>query len=128
MKNRVYIIIVRLKIKDLSIFSIVLNQIQSWFTKQDGETIAAYYTYIKPVESHVIYDRKKTINGPRVGLPDGLVMKTLETGILPLNNFLSTMAKTGNVLAGLTNSSLLSIGQLCDDDCIAVFSKFKLCV
>ena len=38
------------------------------------------------------------------------------------------MAMTGNVLAGLTNSSLLSIGQFCDDNCIAVFSKFKLCV
>ena len=73
-----------------------------------------------------MYDPKKTMNGPRVGLPDGLVMETLETGILPLNNFLSTMAKTGNILSGLTNSSLLSIGQLCDDDCKALFSKFKL--
>ena len=75
-----------------------------------------------------MYDRKKTMNGSRVGLIDGSVMKKLETGIFPLNNFLSTMAKTGNVLAGLTNSSLLSIGQLCDDDCIAVFIKLKLCV
>ena len=36
------------------------------------------------------------------------------------------MAKTRNVLSGLTNSLLLSIGQLCDDDYLAVFSKYKL--
>ena len=38
------------------------------------------------------------------------------------------MVKTGNVLNGLMNASLLSIGQLCDDNCIAVFSKYRLSV
>ena len=72
--------------------------------------IGASKHYVKPEESHIMHNRKKTMNGPRVSLPGGSVMETLETDILPLNNFLSTMAKTGNVLAGLTNSSLLSIG------------------
>ena len=71
-------------------------------------------------------ERKSIINGPKVSLPDGSAMKILEIGIFPLNNVLLKMAKTGNVLSGLTNSSLLSIGQLCDDDCLAVFSKYKL--
>ena len=71
-------------------------------------------------------EQKQIQNGPKVSLPDGSAMSTTETGILPLNNILSKMAKTGNVLSGLTNSLLLSIGQLCDDDCIAVFTKFKL--
>ena len=53
-------------------------------------------------------------------------MTTVETGTLPLNRFLSKLAKTGNVLKGLTNSPLLSIGQLCDDNYVAVFSNFNL--
>ena len=36
------------------------------------------------------------------------------------------MQKKRNVLEGLSNASLLSIGQLCDDDCIAVFDKRHL--
>ena len=82
--------------------------------------------YIKPNEKYILSERKQISNGPQVKLPDGTAMSTLETGILPLDQFLSKTAKTGNVLQGLTNSSLLSIGQLCDDNCIAVFSKFKL--
>ena len=61
-----------------------------------------------------------------MNLPDGSTMNTVGTGILPLNAFLSKIAQTGNVLNRLTNSLLLSIGQLCDDNCIAVFSKLKL--
>ena len=71
-------------------------------------------------------ERKKIRNGPTVSLPDSSAMSTTETGILPLNNLLPTMAKTGNVFSGLTNSSLLSIAQLCDDDCIAIFDKYLL--
>lgn len=50
-------------------------------------------------------------------------MSTIESGILPLHGLLSNTAKKANVLDGLNNASLLSIGQLCDDDCIAVFNK-----
>ena len=53
-------------------------------------------------------------------------MKTIGTGILPQNALLSKIAQTGNVLKGLKNSSLLSIGKLYDDNCIAIFSKFRL--
>ena len=38
----------------------------------------------------------------------------------------SVRAKTAHVLAGITNASLLSIGQLCDDNCIAILDKKKI--
>ena len=82
--------------------------------------------YIKPNEIHILSNTENTNNGPRVNLPDGSTINTIGTGILPLNALLSKIAQTGNVLKGLTNSSLLSIGQLCDDNCIAIFSKFRL--
>ena len=85
-------------------------------------------SYVKPNDKHILQQRQCIKNGPQVNLPDGSIMDTIETRILPLNNLLSTMAKTGNVLKGLTNASFLSIGQLCNDNCIAVFSKYRLCI
>ena len=69
---------------------------------------------------------RKINNRPQVNLPDGSKMTATDIGILPLGDFLSKIAKQGNVLKGLANSSLLSIGQLCDDNCVAVFNKHNL--
>ena len=82
--------------------------------------------YIKPSDMHILSNIENTKHGPQVNLPDGSTMNTVGKGVLPLNAFLSKIAQTGNILEGLSNSSLLSIGQLCDDNCIAVFSKLKL--
>jgi hypothetical protein len=59
-------------------------------------------------------------------LPDSTLIHATHAGLLPLPSTLSTKAKTAHVLDGITNSSLISIGQLCDDDCIAVLDKSKL--
>ena len=58
--------------------------------------------YVKPEERHIMNKCKSIINGPQVSLPDGSAMKTLETGILPLNNFLLKMTKAGNILTILS--------------------------
>ena len=39
---------------------------------------------------------------------------------------LSSEAKIGHVIPNLSSASLLSIGQLCDDDCLALFTKEKV--
>ena len=39
---------------------------------------------------------------------------------------LSAKAQEGHVLDGLTTGSLVSIGKLCDDDCIALFTKYNV--
>jgi hypothetical protein len=59
-------------------------------------------------------------------LPDSTLIQATHAGLLPLPSALSTKAKTAHVLDGITNSSLISIGQLCDNDCIAVLNKNKL--
>ena len=53
-------------------------------------------------------------------------MGAIKSGILPLHDLLSTTVKQASVLEGLSNASLLSIGQLCDDNCIAIFDKQNL--
>jgi hypothetical protein len=64
--------------------------------------------------------------GPHVMLPDSTTIQATQSGQLPLHRSLSTKATTAHILDGITNSSLISIGQLCDDDCIAVLDKMKL--
>ena len=43
-----------------------------------------------------------------------------------MHHVLSKIATSANVIKGLTNTSLISIGQLCDDNCTAIFEKTNL--
>ena len=61
---------------------------------------------------------QKSINGPQVLVPNGTTMRTIETGYLPLHKLISTYATNANILEGLRNVLLLSIGKLCDYNCI----------
>jgi hypothetical protein len=58
--------------------------------------------------------------------PIGASVTATHSGLLPLHPSLSKKAKTAHVLDGVTNALLISIGQSCDDDCIAVLDKQKL--
>ena len=57
---------------------------------------------------------------------DGNKMKATHTVSIPLAPQLSTPASSGFVLNGLTTGSLISISKLCDDDCVALFSKYDV--
>jgi hypothetical protein len=61
--------------------------------------------------------------GPTVVLPDSTHIQATHSGLLPFHRSLSDKAKTAHVLDGITNASLISVGQLCDDDCIVVLDK-----
>ena len=47
-------------------------------------------------------------------------------GILPLSPRLSTTAQSAFVLDDLSTGTLVSLAQLCDDDCIALFTKYDV--
>ena len=59
-------------------------------------------------------------------LPDSTHVQATHSGLLPLHHSFSKTAKTAHVLDGMTNSSLISIGQLCNDDCVAILDKRRL--
>ena len=56
-------------------------------------------------------------NGPTVYLPNMDTIQTTHMGKLPFNTQLSNIAITANVLLSLKSASLISLGQLCDDNC-----------
>jgi hypothetical protein len=57
---------------------------------------------------------------------NGEMMASHKQVTIPLAPQLSSKATQGHVFKDLTSGPLLSIGRLCDDDCIALFSKKKL--
>jgi hypothetical protein len=53
-------------------------------------------------------------------------MPTTLQGQLPLSKKLSPAAQTAFVLDDLKTGTLISLAQLCDDDCIAIFTKYDV--
>jgi hypothetical protein len=60
--------------------------------------------------------------GPPVALPDGTIIRSSALGSLPLDN-LSKPSRKVQVFKDLTSSSLVSIGQLCDDGCVVTLTR-----
>ena len=69
--------------------------------------------------------QKPTSTGPRVRLPNNAIITSKQEGTLPIPNFPLTATKAHTV-DDLHCSSLLSIGQLCDADCSALFTRESL--
>ena len=67
-----------------------------------------------------------TDTGPSVQVANGDTIETRKRVIVPLAKELSTQAKVGHIFDSLKSGSLISIGQLCDDDCVALFTKFNV--
>ena len=81
--------------------------------------------YLTEEDSDLLSDITAYI-GPKVVLPNNTEIGATKKGQLPLSEHLSEKAKEGTVLPQLTNSSLVSLGQLCDDDCIVILTKQSL--
>ena len=57
---------------------------------------------------------------------NGENIETSKRALVPLAKELSTKAKTGHIFDDLKSGSLIFIGQLCDNDCIALFMKYNV--
>ena len=65
-------------------------------------------------------------DGPTVLSASGAKMQSKLQGVLPLSPSLSDQAQSAFALDDLRTGSLVSLAQLCDDDCIAIFDKFDV--
>ena len=82
--------------------------------------------YITKRDEHILQDAKPIINGPIVKLPNDVQIQASKQGLLPLPPVLSDNSRTAHAFKGLTNDSLLLIGRLCNDGCVAVFDEHDL--
>jgi hypothetical protein len=79
----------------------------------------------KKAEPHCT-DVHLTNTGPSVQVANGEHIEPTKRAIVPLAKELSTQSKVGHIFDSLKSGSLISLGQLCDDDCVALFSKYDV--
>ena len=79
--------------------------------------------FVKDKHKKYLSQLQQQFNGPKAMLPNKATIAATHKGSLPMGKKFSTTAREAFVYPKLTNESLLSIGQLCDDDCLAIFSK-----
>ena len=66
--------------------------------------------------------------GPSVMLPDSSTIHENQQGKLPLSSSLSNEASNVVVILSLKSSSLILLGQLCDDACREILNKKNIYV
>ena len=79
--------------------------------------------YLRPVDSTAASNLLYDPDGSTVTLPNASTITANHLAQLPLSNKLSPQAQQAHVLPGLTNSSLISVGKMCDDDCDVIFRR-----
>ena len=67
-----------------------------------------------------------TRDGPTVQLPNNETTRAAIAAKHTLENSLSAHAKNAQIFDGLHSASLISLGQLCDNDCIYILDKNKI--
>ena len=86
---------------------------------------ASSHSFCKTDEKYLT-NVTKLSEGPNCKLPDGTIIKPKEIGFLNGFDGLSNCAKRTYIHPLLKNTSLISIGQLCDDGCTATFNRESL--
>ena len=86
---------------------------------------AASKNYWREEDVHCL-SNLQNFSGPPVTLPDGDKIKPSQKGTINLSNNLSLQAQEATVLKNLTSSSLISLGQICDDNCTIILNKKNL--
>ena len=111
---------------------IVINLNQYYFTLSDNHTnkyiyegipeMAATKHYIIPQDLNIC-DKVEDTLGTKVSVADGRKIYLTKKAILPLSNKLTEKSRVAFSFDNLKSGSLILIPQLCDDDCITIFSK-----
>ena len=71
----------------------------------------------------VLTNVKMTRDGPTVQLPNNETMSAKITRKTPLSSSLIPYAKKSHIFDGLHSVSLISLGKLYDDDCVAILNN-----
>ena len=84
--------------------------------------------YLHPKYKHKCTNIIPASTGPTVQIANGeLAQGTIKVAI-PLPSELILSDQTGHLLKNLKTGTLFSIGQFCDNDCTALFSKYHLSI
>ena len=71
----------------------------------------------------VLTNVKNTRDGPTLQFPNNETMSTTRTGNVPIETSINAHAKKTHIFDGLQSASLISFGQLCDDDYVVTLDQ-----
>ena len=77
-------------------------------------------------DTSVITNVKYTRYGPKAKFPNKVTVSAKIIGITPLASSLSAHTKKTHIFDGLNSASLIYLGQLCNDDYIAILYKNEI--
>ena len=80
--------------------------------------------YIILSHKHLLSEITKTYNGSEIQLPNNKKLQVLHKEQINIHKLLPMNAKQAYILPNLTNKSLLSVGQLCNNNCTVEFGKY----
>ena len=83
-------------------------------------------TFVTPADAEHLHNKSVIEDGPTVLSASGRTMPTEIQGQLSLSPKLSPFAQAAFVLDDLKTGTLISLAQLCNDDCIAIFTKYDV--
>ena len=86
---------------------------------------AATHNYWQEKDKHCLTNIRKA-KPCEIILPNAAQVHSSQSGQLPLSKHLSAKAKDATVVPQLKSSSLISLGQLCDDGCDVLLNKKDL--
>jgi hypothetical protein len=95
----------------------------NWYAILDSDATGTFVTnsYAQHLTNPSTVD-----NGPTILSASGTAMPTTRQGQLSLSPHLSSAAQSAFVLDDLKTGTLISLAQLCDDDCIAIFTRYDV--
>ena len=83
-------------------------------------------TFVTSSDAQLLLAKTPVSSGTSVLSANGTAMPITVQGQLPLSKKLSSAAQAAFVLDDLKISTLISLAQLCDDDCIAIFNIYDV--
>ena len=83
-------------------------------------------TFLTQKDAIHLQNSKTISDGPTVLSASGTEMPSTTKGTLNLSQQLTPTAQSAFVLDNLKTGSLISLAQLCDDDCIAIFTNYDV--
>ena len=89
-----------------------------------GDSVASYY-YLKQSDANCLTNIKPN-DSFNITLPNSTLILSTVQEELSLSSHLSKQGKTAVVLPDLTSSSLISLGQLCNNGCNISLDKDKM--
>ena len=82
--------------------------------------------YLVPSARKYCTDIQPTSTGPSIQIVNGANIEPLTRATIPLSNKRSQESQVGHIFNDLKSGSLISIGQLCTYDCVAIFTKYHV--